>query len=820
MISLTLRSLHANLSRLLLTSLSIVLGVAFLAGTLMFTDGLSRAMTAQVSAQFRNLDVEVTGFPDAGDRVDKVRKVSGVRAAEGTATVTSFGIVGKDGKQVPGVHRADSIPADPALQPLSATEGRLPQAAGELVLDADTARRESFRVGDEIRMGGGTAAARPYRLVGLVSASKAAVEARGAVAGLVLSDVLTLADQDRPDRVVVSADDGVTHAELADRIRAAVDGDVQTQEALIRTAQEAALGDAGTFRAILVGFSVIVVGVAAFVIANTFTIMLAQRTRETALLRLIGATRLQIYRSLLTEAAVVGLAGSLAGVVTGVGLAYGLRAAFAASGAGLTGDLVVTPTTVAIAFAVGTGVTVLAALMPARRGTAVAPVAALSDSEVQDARRTGRVRRGFGVVTMAGGAGALIAAVTARQVELVAAGAVLAVVGFVLLSPVLVPVLVRLLGWPAARMGGATVSLALRNAVRNPRRIAATTNALVIGVTLVASVTMIIESAKAPAERKAAERFGAHFLAVDGTGSTLPTGLAAALREQPELGALSPVFTAIDTSSDLSVQVGYPAILERGYPDYEGSFSALAPGTAVVTRESGVAPGGTITVGGRPFAVVASVPRVRDDADYRLDRTVWLAPADFQTLFSKRDPWLSEVQADPAPGVSAAAARAAFDRVARDFPTVTVYDRAGYTAHLNARLDQGLIMVTALLALAVLVALIGVANTLTLSVVERTRENTLLRAIGITRRQLRGTLAVESLVLALTGTVVGIVASIAITKSGLASVASSGAGLPLVLPWDRLGVLLGVAVVAAFAASVLPARRAARRPIAANLAAE
>ncbi|WP_143163022.1 FtsX-like permease family protein, partial [Couchioplanes caeruleus] len=404
-------------------------------------------------------------------------------------------------------------------------------------------------------------------------------------------------------------------------------------------------------------------------------------------------------------------------------------------------------------------------------------------------------------------------------VEAVVAGTLLAFVGFVLLSPAVVPAVVRLLGVPAARLGGTTVSLALRNAVRNPRRIAATTNALVIGVTLVSTFTLMNESAKAPAEGKADARFGAHFLVTDGgTLSVLPPALVDSLRRMPELGTLYPQWEAFDGGEDdfLAVHAGYPVILSRGYPEHDGSIAALTPGTAVVTRETGIPVGQKVTVRGRAFTVVAAVPDTEDSAV--LERSVWLTPDDLTKLFPK--PSLSQLQADPASGVPASAARAALDRAARDFPTMTVHDRAAYVAELNAPLEQMLAVVTGLLVLAVVVALIGVANTLTLSVLERTRENTLLRAVGLTRRQLRGTLAAEALVMALTGTVLGVVASLVITRTLLSAIGRRGADLPLVVPWDRLGVLLAVAVVAALAASVLPARRAARRPVAENLAGE
>jgi putative ABC transport system permease protein len=820
MLRLTLRTLSANITRLLLSSLAIVLGVGFIAGGMMFTDGLEKAMTDVATARYRNTDIEVSadrGWP--ADVADRVRAVPGVRAAEGVATETSFGMATNDGRQVPGYHFATSLPVDPALRVLDPTQGRLPSAPGEIVLDDRFADREKIRVGDEVRLGGNRDTAKPYRLVGLVRATKDPLATGGAFVGMVLSDALAFQGRDLPERVVVAAGDGVSHPDLAARIRAAVGGEVRTHDELVRAALRDVVGNAQTFRTGLLAFGVIAVFVAAFVIANTFTIVLAQRTRETALLRLVGATRRQVFRSVVLEASVTGLVGSLLGLLAGAGLAHGLRAVFAAMGSSLSTDLVITPVTVAASIAVGTGVTTLSALLPARRGTAVAPVAALSDAAVEVARRPGRVRRGFGVLALTAGVAGLAAAALIDQLALVVLGTLVAFVGFLLLSPTVVPVIVGFLGWPAAKLG-ASASLGLANAVRNPRRIATTTNALVIGVTLVSTFTLLAESAKAPAERKADARLAAHFLVNDGSElSVMPGTLAENVRRQPELRLVHPQFEAADAGPDgapFEVHAGHPGLLGRRYPDHDGSVAALAPGTAVVTRETGIGVGGTVTVKGRPFRVVGAVPVGHDTTI--VARSVWLTADDLTALFP--DPYLSEMHVDPAPGISAAAAKAALDRVAREYPTMVVADRAAYVARLNGPIDQGLAVVSGLLALAVIIALIGVANTLTLSVLERTRENALLRAVGLSRGQLRGTLVAEAVVMALAGTVLGIAASVAITTTVLHALKLDGGPLPFVLPWDRLGVLLGVAVIAALAASLFPARRAARRSIVATLAVE
>lgn len=804
MFQLTLRTARANLTRSLLSCLAVVLGVAFVSGSLMFTAGLEASMTGQAAARYSNIDVEVS--PPAGsvdelpaDMVERVRKVAGVRAAEATWSLYNIGLAAADGRKVIGNHRAVNVSSDPGLRPLDASQGRMPDARGEVVLDERTAGQEGLKVGDKLRISNFGSEARTYTLVGLTASTQGGLDSSGALVVMTTFDIEAISGFPSTT-IVVSAAAGISDEELATRIASAVGAEALTHDQLVQSAKDAAVGNAEDFRNGLLGFGAIAVCMAAFVIANTFTIVLAQRTRETALLRLVGATRRQVFRSVVAEAAVIGFGGSVLGLAAGVLLAYGLPAALSAAGAPEGVRPVLSGWTVLVALAVGVGVTVLSALLPARRGTAVAPVAALSDASVQVARRAGRARRVWGVATFTAGMAALVGATTAGRTELVFAGALLTVTGFLLLSPVVVPALVRIVSRPLAAAGGATVSLALANAVRNPRRIATTTNALVVGVTLIATFTLIAKSTEAPSERRADEKMFAQFLVMDGNDlSLLPVSLIDTLRKQRELGNLYPAFQSYDKDNNFEVLTAHE----------NGRAGGPRKGSAVVSADLGLAVGSTVTVQGRPFKVAAVASG---------SRTVWLTAEDITAVFD--EPFLTEVQVDPAPGVSNRDARAALDRAVLGFPAAVVYDHAAYVMRLNSRLNQALAVVTALLSLAVIIALIGVANTLTLSVVERTRENALLRAVGLTRRQLRLTLAFEALVIALTGTIIGIAVSLAIALSALGSVAEHDSGLSLVIPWDRLAVLLAVATLAALTASVLPARRAVRHPITDILAAD
>ncbi|WP_430788321.1 ABC transporter permease [Actinoplanes sp. G11-F43] len=798
MLTLVLRTARANLTRALLSSLSVVLGVAFVSGSLMFTDGLAASLTGQAAVQYRNVDVGVSVESISSDQdpdalVRRVRAIDGVRAAEPVWSIYNIGLSSGDGsRKVRGDHRAVNTSFDPGLQSIEAVEGRMPAAAGEVVLDRRTADREGFRVGAEIRVSDFGSEARSYRLVGLTASTKGGFDTQGALIVMATPDMAAMTGYPAPS-IVVSADAGVSPEELASRITAAVGAEARTHDQLVRSAMNAAVGNADEFRNALLGFGLIAVCMAAFVIANTFTIVLAQRTRETALLRLVGSTRRQVFRSVVLEAAVVGLGGSVLGLAAGVLLASGLPSMLASVGAPTGITPVISGWTVLIALAVGVGVTVVSAMLPAWRGTAVPPVAALGDAAVQVARPVGRVRTVFGVLTGVAGAGLLS---VANQVALVVAGALAAVIGFLLLSPILVPAVIRLLSRPLGLLGGATVSLALANAVRNPRRIATTTNALVVGVTLIATFTLIAKSTEAPNQRQADAKMFAKFLVAASTDTTLlPDELVGALRESPAAGAVHPAYQASD--------------FDNGREILTAGRDAPPPGSALVTADLGLAVGGSVTVEGRTFAVAG----VRAGTG-----TVWLTAEDFTTVYEQ--PFLIDVQVDPAPGLPDGVAKAALEQAVSSFPSATVYDKAGYVDRLNERLAQALAVVTALLSLAVIIALVGVANTLTLSVVERTRENAMLRAIGLTRRQLRLSLSAEALVMALTGTIIGTLLSMAITRSALGSVAGEGDAMELVVPWDRLAVLLAIATVAALTASIIPARRAVRNSITGNLAAE
>ncbi|MEU8300651.1 ABC transporter permease [Micromonospora sp. NPDC048909] len=823
MLRLTLRSLRAEALRLLLSALAVVLGVAFIAGTLIFVDGMRSGAYERAGTFDRHTDLGVYAErqPIPAALVDRVRAVDGVAAADGELTGTG-GVLGADGRPVLGYGFLAAVPTDPALRSYQVVAGRLPDRAGEVVLDAPTVAQEGFTLGAPVRVGGTGAAARPYTLVGTVDVAGTVRDIGGPFIGLTGPDALAVTGMAGYGRIMVAARPGVDEAALATRLAAVTDAGtvVKDRQQILDEAVEDAVRDLRQFTMVLLTFAGVAVVVAGFVIANTFAIVLAQRTRQTALLRLVGATRGQVFRAALLESALIGLVASALGVLLGAALAAGMGALLPRLDVPVSGGLTVTASSVLLSLTLGTVLTVAAALLPAWRGSRVAPVAALTDAAVQPSRPAGRLRLAAGGLVLAAGIAALLGAAVAAQIALVALGGVLAFLGIVLFGPVLVPAMIRVLGWPVRRLVGATAGLAVANAVRNPRRAAATTTALVIGISLVSAFVVGGRSTKDGIERSVDAQIGVDFV-VTGIGGDLPAPLAGELRARPELGVVHEERTAV--TDRIEVRAAHPALIGRTLTGVAaGDLARFGPGTVLVHEELAAARGwrvgSTVTLRGRPFRVAAVVADDTPVAGGAVaeGHVLDVVDDDFSALFPRERGYLAEI--DPAAGVGAAEARAAIEAVLGRYPTVNLLDQAAYKQMLTGTVDMLLGLVTALLGLAVVIALVGVANTLSLSVVERTRENAVLRAVGLSRRRMRAMLAIEAVLMALVGALLGIGLGAGVSASAMAMLARIGGDFHVVLPIGQLALILAVAVVAALLASVLPARRALARPVVAALA--
>ncbi|MEU4681235.1 ABC transporter permease [Micromonospora sp. NPDC023737] len=823
MLRLTLRSLRAEALRMLLSTLAVVLGVAFIAGTLMLNDALTDGVYQRAGTFDRHTDAGVYAkkAPLPAALVDQIRAADGVAAADGELIGTG-GVVGTDGRPVLGYAVLAAIPTDPALRSYDVVAGHLPDRPGEVVLDAKTVAREGFTIGAPVRVGGAGGAARPYTLVGTVDVAGTNRDVGGPFIGLVGPDALAATQLKGYERIMVAARPGTVGETLTSRLAtvAGPGATVKSRQQILDDTVADGIRSIQQFTMALFTFAAVAVVVAGFVIANTFAIVLAQRTRRTALLRVVGATRRQVFLAAVLESAVVGLAASVVGVLLGGGLAAGLAAVLSRTTAPIGGGVTLVPRTVLVSVLLGVLLTVGASLLPAWHGTRVAPVAALTDADIQSTRRAGWFRLTAGALAMIAGIAALAGAVTLGQVVLVAAGGLLAFFGIVLFGPVLVPALARIVGWPLRRLIGATAELAVANAVRNPRRIAGTSTALVIGIGLVSAFVVGAHSTKAGIERTVDAQIGVDYV-VTGVGGDLPRGVAAGLAARPELGVVHEERAAVTDATE--VRAAHPALVGRTLTATAGDLGRFGPGTVLVHRELADARGWTVgtavTVRSRTLRVVAVVdggtgpaPSAGVPTGHRL----YLTDADFSALFPAERGYLAEI--DPADGVAAGKARAAIESVLARYPTVNLMDQAAYKKTMTGTIDMMLAIVTALLGLAVVIALVGVANTLSLSVLERTRENAVLRAIGLTRGRMRLMLAVESVLMAVVGALLGLGLGTGVSVAAMALLTRLGGDFHVVLPVGQLALILGVAVVAALLASVLPARRALARPVVEALA--
>jgi putative ABC transport system permease protein len=576
-------------------------------------------------------------------------------------------------------------------------------------------------------------------------------------------------------------------------------------------------------------FAVVALFVAALVIYNTFNILIAQRTREMALLRCVGATRGQVFRSVLIESAVVGLLASVLGAIVGIGLGYGAALIFNSGNGMPGGSLAVSPTPFLVGVPVGLAVTVLSALMPARAATRVPPVAALrTQSEGRVRGRTGIIRIIFGLLLGAAGIGVGILALTAKPgksplLMAMVAGALI-FLGVIALSPLIVQALSGVVGGLPARIFGVPGRLALANSRRNPKRAAVTTVALTVGVTLMTMFSVALASVRSTADNSLRDQFPVDYQLSAQAGSDdrpIAGDAVARLRTKPDFSAVIEVRT---TSAKVNGQKGDVGSVTQRFLGHElkpkvavGSLGDLRPGAVVLHQQRadglGARVGGTVSLQTRQGTATLRVVAITSGESVLPD--VLLDETDFTRSFGPKDP--HEVYLIAKSGVSATSSRAEVNDALKAYPMVRIRSAADIKDQLSKALDQLFLLVAGLLALAIVISLIGIANTLTLSVVERTRESALLRALGLTRRGLRRMLSLEALIISLIGALIGVVLG---TAFGWAAISAAVDGAVLGLPVGRIVLFMVLAAVAGVVAAIMPGRRAARTSIVESLAAE
>ncbi len=828
------KSLLGRKLRLLMSTFAIVLGVAFVAGTLIFTDTLNKSFVAIFDNSVGDVVVRPRGAADSeatattvtmpAGLVDRLAQVPGAARADGNVSTFGLFVVGKDnrvvgGQGAPGIGvNQNSAPAAHGVAPFQVVEGRSPHGADEVAIDADTVRRAGLHLGEQVRLvSAGKRALLQPRLVGIADWPDG-----GSLNGATISmfDTATAQDlflqgKDAFNDAWVTAKPGVSQQDLRDAVAAvlppgfeAVTGDQAADESASDLLQ--AISFLTIFLLVFAGIALVV---GSFLIVNTFSMLVAQRSRELALFRALGASRRQVTGSVLFEAFVVGTVGSGLGLGLGVLLAIGIRALFASFGLDLSGTaLVFGARTPLAAFAVGLGVTMAAAYLPARRSSRIPPIAALRDDvAMPESALRWRLLIGtlMGLAGVAAGAVGLFGEVP-KAGYWVGGGALLAMLGMAAASPAASrPFLAVVAGGYRVAFGSIGM-LAGQNSLRNPRRTAATASALMIGLTLVTTMSIAGSSAKASVDRTVARAFLGDIVISNAIGQGFSPQVATIASRQPGVATVTRLRTAASRLAGKRTWLtgADPATLSSVLRlDLSAGSLADFTGETVLVSEKTAADHGYEVGQELAFRFPTGLTRLRivgiHDAEFAgylttLDALArgGYAPED-SSLLLKLDP-----------GADPAAVKQELEDATAKLPIITVKDQTEYAAEQRAPIDRMVLMIYALLGLALVIAVLGVVNTLGLSVIERTREIGLLRAIGVDRRQMRRMVSLESVAIAVLGALMGIGMGLVFGIALMASLRDEGLEVTRI-PWVSLGVYLLAAVLIGLLAARLPARRAA-----------
>jgi putative ABC transport system permease protein len=847
MMRVALRGLAGRKLRSLLTAIAIVLGVAMVSGTYVLTDTINRAFDTIFTESYAGTDAVISGAesdisfqgtsaqtpPVADSLLARVRATDGVEAAVGSvADESATKILSKDGDAV----ESNGAPtfgfgldaSQSRFNPLQLNEGRWPAGENEVVLDQGTANDEHYKVGDTVKIST-LKPVQSFEVVGL--AQYGSVESLGGATFAVFTVPTAqklLEREGELDAIQVAAEPGVTPQQLVQNLRAEL-----PESVAVRTGTEQADEDSSeisTFtsfiRYFLLAFAVVALFVGAFVIFNTLSITVAQRTREFATVRTIGGSRRQVLISVLVEALAVGLLASLIGLFSGYGLAAGLRELFAALNLDLPATgLVFATRTVVVSLLVGVIVTLVAGLAPAMRATRVPPIAAVREGAELPRGRFARVWPWVAAVITALGVLLLGYSLFASDIDtaqrlLSIAGGVLALfVGVALLSPRLVRPLARIVGWPATRVGGVAGRLAQGNSMRNPGRTAATAAALMIGIALVTFVSVLAEGMRTSNSDAIKRQIRADFVITSQDGYTpFVAGAGAAARDAAGAEVVTDVRTDLAevAGSDRYVTGIDPENVTAGYrfewqDGSDAVLGRLGRTGAIVAEDfaddKALAVGDSFplrTAGGeRTQLVVKGI--YKPPPFYPLLGSVSVSTRTFDSLYARKR---NQYTFANFPGGPTEEGRQALEAAVASFPDARVQTREEWIEKEDREFQQFLSLLYVLLALSVIVSIFGIVNTLVLSIYERTRELGMLRAVGMTRRQVRRMVRHESVITALIGAALGL--PLGVFLAALMTRALDQFDVQFVVPTGQLVLLAVVAIVVGMLAAILPARRAAR----------
>ena len=850
MFKIVLQGLFARKLRLVTTALAVILGVAFTAGTLVLTDTLTSIFNDLSAGVYKGTDAvvrakavfngpnnigEVRPMIDAA-LVPALSHVPGVAAAEGSVLGYTR-LIGKDGTPIGNpTSGAPTLGGNwgtvQALNPFHLVAGHAPQAPDEVVIDKHSATVGHLAVGDTttVLVNGPP---RRVRISGISGFGTADSPAGASVVQFTTPVAqLLVAAPGKFSSISFVAGPGVSQQQLVSNLQRVLPPGTEavTGATAIKETQDTFQKGLSVFSKFFLIFAVVAVLVGAFIILNTFAITVAQRTRENGLFRALGASKRQVLGSVLIEAAAVGLIAALIGLAAGVAVAAGLKALLSAIGLGLPGGgLVLNARTVILSLLLGIGVTLVAAISPARKAAKVPPVAAMQEATVGSTGYGSKQRVIVGIAILVLGVAALFTGLFGHPPNaflVVGAGVLLVFLAVSVLGRTIALPLSRAIGSPLPRIKGVTGTLARENTMRNPKRTAASASALMIGVGLIAFITIFASSIKASINASIDRSFAGDFVINSGAGAT--GGVDPALAQK--LTTLPQVAAATGERLGSMVILGQATMIAAVDPrtagqifnvsPVQGSIGALGADSIAVYKDDATKHHLTL---GSPVSVVfrdTGPKTLRVALIYGDNQAAPSAFAGSKTSYFLGTPaydanfaaphYDSQVLVKKAPGVTTAAALAAVKQLSAQYAIgATVQDQAAYKADQTKTINQLLALVYVLLALAILIALLGIGNTLALSIFERTRELGVMRAVGMTRSQLRSTIRWESVIIALQGTLLGLLVGIFF---GWALVrAQKNQGITVFsLPYLTLVIVIVLAGLAGVAAAILPSRRAAK----------
>ncbi|MBV9026263.1 MAG: ABC transporter permease [Streptomycetaceae bacterium] len=844
-----LRNVLAHKARLLMTAVSVMLGVAFVSGTLVFSDTLGTAFKNQSAKSYAHVAVAISSNASGSNvgggirpkarglaagkgftqqTLDKISKLPGVASAVGR--VSGFaGAADSKGKLIGNGWSntgANFAPGPDGKDPrYTFVAGSGPAQTGDVALDKDTAAKGGFHVGDPVEVAT-NGPVKTYTVTGIFTTDDGAVTAGGS---LVLFDTASAQQMylspGHFQEITAAGAKGASQQQILEEVKQLLpkDGTADTQTGKqLADAQAKQIEDSfSVMSTMLMVFAAIALFVGIFLIANTFTMLVAQRTKELALLRALGASRRQITCSVLTEAFIVGATASAAGLALGVAIASGLHTAMSGFGAKVpAGPLIIASTTVVAACAVGVLITMLAAWLPARRAARIPPVAAMTSAELPASAKSLLLRNTIGVILTGGSAGLVVAGAANGDSSgrwPVGIGAFLLLIGLIVLTPLLSRPVLAVVRPPLARAFGVCGNLAARNAHRNPRRTAATASALAIGLTLITGLSVLGVSIGRSLDKATVGNLSADYMVRMAGGMPLDPSVANEISKVGgvtaatalelayiDIGGKISAVTAADPRG-LAETVQVSMVTESRSPQ-----KALAEGKVLVENKTAKSRGwktGDVVRVSYPDGTKAEVTIGGTFADNLVLSPVVMSDSLLAPHMGK--PEVPQVLVKTAGGASAKMAQAIADGLGNN-PALSVMDRQKIRNTFGGLINNMLTLMYGLLGMSLIIAALGVVNTLAMSVFERRREIGMLRAIGLERGRVKRMIRLEAVVISLFGAVSGVALGLFIAWATGRTISADLQGYVMVLPWDRIAIFLGLSALVGILAAVWPTRRAAR----------